>query len=544
MAVLTVLAALVAAVGGWRAWRRLRYFLHIFQLEGYKLDAYGAWLRPRLTPLVLAPSHAAGAALVALVALAAAPWAIVLGMIAWLIAFASDAPYSARPKKPLVFTARMRRLAATAAVLGALPVAGGIIAGLGLGAAGGVAAYLLGWLLADLGAPLWVAAAGLLMRPVEARVQRGFKQAAREKLARQSDLCIVGIAGSYGKTSTKFATAEILRQRFNTLATPGSYNTPMGLCLVINNQLRPDHRVLVLEYGIRRPGDMDELLALARPQIAAVTSLGVDHLATMGSTAAIDHENGKLVEALPPGGTAVLNLDDARVAALRARVPPGVEVYGVSTRAEDEAQLRATHIRYGPYGATFDVETGDGECAGFTTRLLGRHNVLNILVGLAIGRAMGLRLRQMVPAVERIRPVEHRLELRDEGGVTVIDDAFNANPVGARNAVEILGQFGGRRRVIVTPGMIELGERQVEENRLLGHHIAEHLRGEEDFAVLVGPRQTEPIRRGLAEAGFPAARVRVVGSLFEARDLLQTLLRPGDVVLFENDLPDHYDERA
>src|SRR5690606_32625406 len=143
------------------------------------------------------------------------------------------------------------------------------------------------------------------------------------------------------------------------------------------------------------------------------------------------------------------------------------------------------------------------------TKLLGEHNVLNILLGVAVGRALGLRLRQIAYAVERVQPVEHRLALRKEGAVTVIDDAFNSNPVGARNAVEILGQFNGGRRIIVTPGMVELGERQWEENRAFGEHIARNV----DLAVLVGEAQTRPIQEGLQAQGFPPDRLKVVPSL-------------------------------
>ena len=160
---------------------------------------------------------------------------------------------------------------------------------------------------------------------------------------------------------------------------------------------------------------------------------------------------------------------------------------------------------------------------------------------MAVGRALGLRLRAMAQAAGRIEPVAHRLALRREHGVTVIDDAFNSNPVGARNAVEILGQFADRgaagRRVIVTPGMVELGARQHEENRAFGEHIARNA----DVVVLVGERQTAPIREGLDAAGYPPENVYVAPNLFAAQDFLQTRLRPGDVVLYENDLPDQYD---
>lgn len=543
MAFLALLAGLVAAVAGWRAWRRLRFFLHLFQLEGYKPRAYGAWLRAHATPLVVAPSHGLGLGLVVLAAVGTT-WLAGLALFGWLLAFASDAAWApTREKKPLAWTARMRRLATAALLLAALPVVAGLGLGAGLGTGTATALYLLGWLLADLGAPAWVRLAALAMEPVEAHLRERFKRAARAKLARQTDLTVVGITGSYGKTSTKFVVAEVLRQRFHTLASPGSYNTPMGLCIVINEQLRPEHRVLVLEYGIRHPGDMDELTALVRPDVAVLTTIGVAHLETMGSVEAIAREKAKLPEAVRPGGTVVLNADDPRVAAVAERLAEGVRVLRVSARGDAAADLVASEVHYGPEGASFTVRDREGEAVTLRTRLLGEHNVLNVLLGLAVGRAMGLRLRQMAPAVERLQPVPHRLELKREGGVLVIDDAFNANPVGARNAVALLGRFEAHRRVIVTPGMVELGERQAEENRALGRHIASVLTREGDLAVLVGPRQTAPIREGLLEGGFPEERICVVRSLFEARDLLRPLLRDGDVVLYENDLPDQYDER-
>ncbi|NNF03021.1 MAG: UDP-N-acetylmuramoyl-tripeptide--D-alanyl-D-alanine ligase, partial [Rhodothermales bacterium] len=174
----------------------------------------------------------------------------------------------------------------------------------------------------------------------------------------------------------------------------------------------------------------------------------------------------------------------------------------------------------------------------FETRLLGRHNVTNILLALAVGRIAGLRLRQMKHAAGRLEPTPHRLELKMEGPVTVIDDAFNSNPVGAANALEILSGFSGGRRVVVTPGMIELGHREEELNREFGRQIADAV----DEAVLVGPERTRPIASGLRDLDFPEDRIHVVRSLYEARDWIRTRLGEGDVVLFENDLPDQFDE--
>ncbi len=543
MALLYVLALFATLFAGWRIWRRLRYFLHIFQLEGYKSGEFVAWLRARMGRVIFRRSHLAGLMLLALGGLGVrffSPFRTLCFVLpAWAVAFASSRLYrSARVKKPLVFTNRMRRLLAAAVVFAAMPVGAGLALGLRMHGPEGFLPYLAGLFVADLGGPLWVLLAAFVMRPVETALQNGFKREARRRLEARPDLRIVGITGSYGKTSVKFIVAEILSQRFHVLATPGSFNTPMGICLVVNTRLRPEHRVLVLEYGMRHPGDIRELCAIATPDVAVVTSVGVAHLETMGSVENIAREKGELVACARENAPVVLNVDDPRVAAMAEHA--GGRVWRVSAEGRAGADLIARDVRYGPEGATFVVRDETGNEATIRTRLLGKHNVLNILLGLAVGRALGLRLRQMAHAVARIEPVPHRLQLRRDGPVTIIDDAFNSNPVGARNAVEILGSFETGRRIIVTPGMIELGERQWAENRAFGEHIARHA----DLAVLVGERQTRPIREGLRAAGFPDDRVKVVASLFEAHDYLKPLLRPGDVVLYENDLPDQYDEAA
>ena len=533
---MTVVFGIVASLFAlWRIGRRTRYFLHVYQLEGYKLAEYARWTAAHARPHVLRLSHALGAALLALSfwGFGAYPFGTALVVLPlWAVAFASSRLYRATPvKKPLAWTERLRRQAIAVGVLVVLIVGAGAAIGLRVGGYAGWWPLLAAFFAADLGAPLWVLLGGALTRPIEKGVQRGFKRQARKKLAARPDLQIVGITGSYGKTSVKFIIAEILRQRFNVLATPSSYNTPMGICLVVNNQLQPEHQVLVLEMGMRYPGDIRELCEIAQPGTAVVTSVGVAHLETMGSIEAIAEEKGSLLRYMKRGGTAILNADDARVRAMT-----GAEGRSLRVSVEGrEADLVARDIHYGPEGATFTVAAG-GETAVFRTKLLGAHNVLNVLLGVAVGQAFGLRLRQMAHAVARVEPVPHRLALRHENGVNVIDDAFNSNPVGARNAVEMLGQFTGGRRVVVTPGMVELGDRQEEENRLLGRHIARHA----DLAVLVGAVQTAPIRSGLAQEGFPEGQIHVAASLYDAQDYLKTVLRPGDTVLYENDLPDQY----
>jgi UDP-N-acetylmuramoyl-tripeptide--D-alanyl-D-alanine ligase len=537
---LSILGTVATLFAGWRALRRTRFFLHVFQLETYKFERYGRWLRAHPFSAVLRRSHAAGAILLGGGALAltyADPgWVAVVLLPLWALAFISSRRYrSDQEKKPLAFTARMTRLAVATGVVAALPLGLGALYGAMTGSPAGLLWYLLGFFATDLGAPLWVAAGAALTQPVETIIQEGFKRDARQRLRDRPDLTLIGITGSYGKTSTKFIVAELLRQRYNVYATPSSYNTPMGLCLAINEDLKPEHQMLVLEYGIRYPGDMDELCDIAAPDVSVVTTIGLAHLETMGSQDAIAQEKGKLVERTTDDGPTILNADDERVDAMAAQASG--PVWRISAEGHPDADITAHDVQYDTSGTAFRVRDDTGTEAAFHTTLLGKHNVTNVLLAVAVGRSQGLRLRQMAHAAKRIEPIEHRLQLRERGAITVIDDAFNSNPVGARNAVEILGQMNGGRRVIVTPGMVELGERQWAENKTLGAHIARH---DLDLAVLIGDDQTTAIQEGLTEADFPADRVKVFPSLFEAQDFLDRQLTDGDVVLYENDLPDQY----
>lgn len=532
---------LIVATGftGWHTWRRLRYFSHIFQLEGYKTHEFTNWLRSRGRAHLITWRYAAGLLLVLLLAGLHSGWSAYAflispaALLAWTIVFASSRRYvQQREKKPLAYTPRMQRLLATSIVLTLLPVLGGILF---YPEPTAPALYLLGWLIANAGAPLWVLLGGYFMQPVEHSIHEGFKRKARKKLARRPDLAVIGITGSFGKTSTKHIAAEILRQKYRVLATPGSYNTPMGICKVINEQLEDHHQILLLEMGARYEGDIRELCEIARPDIAIVTSVGPAHLETMGTLDNIARVKGEIIKNMKPGGTAVLNADNPRVRRM-VEYTDG-PVWRVS-REGNPAEITGSNLQYDTNGSRFDVQDDTGISCTFETKLLGSHNMLNILLGVAIGRVMDMRLRQMVPAVRRLKPIEHRLQLRREGNITVIDDAFNANPVGARNAVEILGAFTSGRRIIVTPGIIELGDRQSAENQKLGEHISRNV----DLAILIGEKQTRPIREGLDQSRFPEQQVKTFASLFDAQEFLENYLRPGDTVLYENDLPDQYSE--
>ncbi|NLG24199.1 MAG: UDP-N-acetylmuramoyl-tripeptide--D-alanyl-D-alanine ligase, partial [Clostridiales bacterium] len=343
----------------------------------------------------------------------------------------------------------------------------------------------------------------------------------------------IGITGSYGKTSAKFILATILSERFDVLATPGSFNTPMGLTRVIREQLEPHHQVFIAEMGARHAGDIRELVELVRPAYGMITSVGPQHLETFGDVATVANTKFELIEGLPQDGVAFFGADGGEIDKLYERATVEKHRAGLSG---GYLSMRAEAIEVGPFGSRFQLIDSLGNRVACETRLLGRHNIANIALCAALARRLGMEMDQIGRGVGRIEPVEHRLQLiPGANGITVIDDAFNANPEGAQAALQVLAAFPGRH-LIVTPGMVELGEREEEFNYRFGVQVASCC----DIAILVGPRRVGPIQRGALASGMAADRLHVVAGLAEATALLSRIGLPGDVVLFENDLPDNY----
>jgi UDP-N-acetylmuramoyl-tripeptide--D-alanyl-D-alanine ligase len=283
-----------------------------------------------------------------------------------------------------------------------------------------------------------------------------------------------------------------------------------------------------------------ELCDLVHPRIGVLTAIGPAHLERFGSLDEIERAKGELAECLPEDGTFVTTADDERCrrAAGRARCP----VRFFSVAGSPDAEILAEDVRMEAGTTRFRLcrrlPSSEVEEAPVRTRLLGRHNVANLLAAAAVGVSLDLPLPVIARGLGRVEPPAHRLApiVNEAAGVVVIDDAYNSNPVGAAAALEVLAAHKAERRLLVTPGMVELGERETAENRRFGAQAAEVC----DIVVLVGREQSRPIRDGLEDASFPASQIHVVGDAREAEALLARTTRPGDVVLFENDLPDLY----
>ena len=341
-------------------------------------------------------------------------------------------------------------------------------------------------------------------------------------------LTTLGITGSSGKTSTKDLLGQVLASAGPTVSPPGSYNNDIGLPLTV---LDADEgtRFLVLEMGARGPGHIARLCGVARPQIGVVLNVGSAHLGEFGSAEVIAQAKGELVEALPGDGTAVLNADDPRVLGMAPRTRARVLTTGTAA----DADVRATGVSLDESARARFTLVAAGEEHPVALQVVGQHQVANALsaagAALAAGLAPAAIAAALSSAVTRSR---WRMEVeRRADGVTVVNDAYNANPESMRAALAALAGLAGERRIAVLGGMAELGPDAAAEHERLGRDAAA---AGVDLLVAVGP-DAVGIARGASAAGLraggPGGESVHVPDRGAARELLSGLLRPGDVVL-------------
>lgn len=435
-------------------------------------------------------------------------------------------------KKPLVMTRRAWRILVTMLVLAAIPMAGVIVFcvldhhSLDRAAVAGLIIFCF--------SQLFLLAANWLLKPVEAHINRKYYLDAERILKSMPDLKIIGITGSYGKTSTKHYLNRILSEKYDVMMTPGSFNTTMGVIRTVREYLKPYNEVFIVEMGAKQPNDIKEICDLVHPSVGIVTAVGEQHLESFKTIENVQRTKFELVDSLPADGLAVVNDDFPYVA---NRPVSNVECVRYAVTAKDAAAYTAEEISYTPQGTSFTVVTPSGERLPFSTRLVGECNVSNLLAAIIVALRMDVPVEKIRYAVSNIEQVEHRLNMkRTPGGVTIIDDAFNSNPTGSKMALDVLKMMTGGRRIIVTPGMIELGDRQAELNEKFGAAIADSA----DIAIVVGAYNREAIIAGIESVEPRQAKVYKVNSFAESQQLLATMLKPGDTILYENDLPDTF----
>ena len=435
-------------------------------------------------------------------------------------------------KKPLVFTKRVKRICMTLTVLYLIPVVTMILT---YDSTSVAYYYLFLGLLSYLNYFI-VMTANFLNKPIEKGVFNYYKRQAMNKIKSMKGIKIVGITGSYGKTSSKNILNDILNVKFNSFATPKSFNTMNGLMLSINNYLDKFNDVFIAEMGAFKIGEIQELCDFIKPQYGILTKIGTAHLETFGSQENIQKGKFELIDSLPDDGIAVLNMDDELQVSYKRKSKCKVVWIGINNK---EADIYATNIKLSSDGTRFDcVFKGSDKKYRFETKLLGQANVYNILAGIALGYEFGMTIEQIQLGVKKVNVIEHRLELKKYLDINIIDDAYNSNPVGSKMALEVLSMMPGKK-IVVTPGMIELGDKQFELNMEFGKYIADVC----DEVILVGEEQTKPIYEGLINKDYDKKKIHILNDVKEAFPLMQKLKEENTYVLLENDLPDIFNEK-
>jgi UDP-N-acetylmuramoyl-tripeptide--D-alanyl-D-alanine ligase len=510
--------------------RRLLTYLHLFQQEEYDGRRFLAWLIDnrawdRRLSLALAAIFAAQ------LGLQGAPpgvFAALAGAACLGIATFERDPRRTG-KKPLVMTARAKRIYWVALALAA---------GIGL-AAVLWSDLVLVWIMAVQLVPIALIGANLLLAPFEARVQARYWREARAVLARTNPM-VIAVTGSYGKTSVKHILGHVLETAGPTLITPGSVNTAMGIARTIRERLGPHHRYFVVEMGAYGIGSIRRLCALTPPRIGIISAIGKAHYERFKSLDAVARAKFELAEAVRDnGGTLIVASDVMEFPGPREfveRHPDRVVTVG----ADDTSGLVIKSLRQEADGIVAAI-TWRGEGYELRAPLFGLHQGSNIALAFAAACTLGMTPDDVVASLRSTPQIAHRLEVKRQGdGPIVIDDAYNSNPVGFASALALLDALRqpGGRRILVTPGMAELGSEHEAEHARIGRLAASHV----DVLVAIAPHLVAPLVAAFAE-GAPDRDIVSCPSFADAQSWLDRNLAGHDVVLIENDFPDILEQK-
>lgn len=507
----------------------LRFNLHMFQLNGYKNKEHFRWIFKNLKKQWLLLLGILVVIIRMATILRASVYQFVIPLVLfdlWLIVVAVVYGLYRRQsaKKKLVYTPRVKRLICTQVILLIIYFA------------------LIFYFFATL---FWTEAVVLFLSlmfimpiicniinsPIEKAINNDYIKDAKNIISSVPGIKVIGITGSYGKTSVKFYLNTLLREKYNVLVTPESFNTPMGVVRTIREHLKSTHEIFVCEMGARNVGDIKELCDIVHPDHGIITSVGPQHLETFGGIEHVLSTKFELADAVAGKGMLFLNGDNEYI-----MEKAGAYENKVFYHAKPGEGYYAKDIKVTRTGTEFTVVEPNGSSETFSMKLIGEHNIINVVGAIAVAHSLGIELSELKLPVRRIEPVPHRLQMIERGPVTIIDDAYNSNPVGSKAAVETLGMFDGVK-ILVTPGMVELGDKEEEYNKLFGGYASENA----DYILLVGKKRTEPIKDGALEAGFPEEKLESFDTLEEAMAYAYGINEEGrKYILLENDLPDNY----
>lgn len=436
--------------------------------------------------------------------------------------------FTAKQKTPLKYTKRMTRLVVIYTII-VLIVSWGL-AVVGYKFVPYLSYGLIG--VCPIILPIIVLLSYLITYPIEKIISNSYINKAKKKLQSKENLIVIGITGSYGKTSVKNILGTILSEKFKVCATPSSYNTPLGLSKTILSNLKDDDKIFIAEMGAKQRFDIKELCEMVNPDLGLITGVGNQHLLTFGSSEMIAKTKGELADFISnKNGKLYINIEKESTKKLASNYKNAVCV-AIDNK---DCDLVAVDRKTTKEGSSFDL-VYNGKKVKCKTILLGDHNISNILIASRVALDLGLSLEEIASGIGKLLTIPHRLEIvRSSSTYTILDDAYNSSVEGSKASLDVLSKFDGQKFVI-TPGLVELGSEQFNSNFEFGRNMAAVC----DYVIIDSTINYDAISSGMIFAGFDENKIIQVGNLNQAVAMLGTLAKANDVVLFENDLPDNY----
>lgn len=381
--------------------------------------------------------------------------------------------------------------------------------------------------------PVIALIANLLNKPIEYLVKKYYINQAKKILKNMPNLIVIGITGSYGKTSVKNFLAKTLSSKYEVLITPKNYNTTMGVVKTIRENLKPIHQIFVCEMGATKIGDIKEICDIVNPKIGIITSIGPQHLESFKTIDNIIKTKFELANSvIENGGTIFLNNNNNYIA--EQKIEENVVTYGIDNK---NLNYNSYNLKSSSEGLSFSLlDRNSNKEIEFKTKLIGKHNVVNLTGAIGIANYLGIPLEKIVHSVKEIKSVEHRLQLISHGNCTIIDDSYNSNPVSSKSAIDTLAEFKGKK-IVITPGLIELGKDEERYNFEFGKYMTNTC----DYIFLVGEKHSKPVLDGILANHFKKENIFIVNTPNKAIQMIRQMNIKDNVnVLLENDLPDNY----
>lgn len=344
---------------------------------------------------------------------------------------------------------------------------------------------------------------------------------AKKKLSENKNLKVIFVTGSFGKTTTKRYLYELLKGDYKTVATPKSFNTPIGICLSVKD-INADTQIFIAEAGARRVGDIKTLCQIVRPDISVVTGIAPQHIETFGAVENIIAEKEEAVKNLKVGGFAVISGETVGGKTIYERA----KCDKISVGSGETADVKFRNVKFSAYGSSFDIMCGE-KTLEITAPFVGIHNVVDFTLAAAVAIKLGVRAEKIENVAKTLTPPKHRFSVSVSGnGVTIIDDGYNANIEGIKSGAESLKYFGGKKFAVFS-GIVEGGAKSYELNSEAGRVLSENC----DRLIAVGR---------LADEILSCAKGERTEDLDGAKEILKKEVRRGDTVAFFSDLPDRY----